>query len=571
MSEGIQRRLAAILAADVAGYSRLMGEDEAGTLRALRRLRTENFTPTVDGHRGRIVKNMGDGWLVEFESVVDAVTCAIKIQEALVGHEIIKLRLGIHLGDVTRDEEDIFGDGVNIASRLQEIAAPGGIIISDIARRSIDGKLAAFFNDLGVPHLKNIAEPMTVYGWGMVSITADATALPLPGKPSIAVLPFANMSDDPEQEYFSDGITEDIITALSHIRQLFVMARNTSFTFKGQAVDVRAVASELGVRYVLAGSVRRSGNRVRITAQLIDGASGDHLWAGRYDRDLEDIFAVQDEITEIVAGTLEPEITKAEFERQRHAPPESLDAWQLFQRGVYHFHRLTPEDDAAARRNFEAAIERDPDFSPSYAMLARCHSRGANAELLEDVDRAYAAALTAARKAVSLDREDAHAHAAFGFASRRSDLTASLRAFEEALSLNPNFASAHFGLSTSLLDAGQMDEASKHVTTAMRLSPRDPLTPLYRTIQGTIRFALGDDEGALALLPSAAQGKFPGTRRLALRVAALALVGRVEEMREERARLLAIYPHLTISLVLRYNGDIGERLAEGLRKAGLPE
>ena len=526
---------------------------------------------------GRVFKTTGDGALAEFASAVDAVECAIAIQRALRDRESelaederIRLRVGVSLGDVIVDGEDLYGNGVNVAARMEGLAAPGGISVSGNVHEHVAGAVDIGFEDLGEQAVKNIERPVRCY-----SVLLDAgSGSPAPlisEKPSIAVLPFANMSGDSEQEYFSDGITEDIITALARIRQLFVMARNTSFTFKGQAVDVRAVARDLGVRYVLEGSVRRAGNRVRITAQLIDGASGDHLWAERYDRELEDIFAVQDEITEVVAGAIEPEITKAEFQRQRHAPPESLDAWQLYQRGVYHFHRLTPEDDAAARRHFEAAIERDPGFSPSHAMLARSHSRGANTYFLEDRDGAYAMALAAARTAVSLDREDAHAHAALGFASYHGDVQAAVRAFEEALSLNPNLASAHFGFGVTLLDAGRTEEAVDHVTTAMRLSPRDPLTPLYRSMLGSARFALGDDEGALALLPSAARGDLPRGRRTAVHVAALALLGREAEMREERDSLLAAYPHVTVSLALRYNGGLGERLAEGLRKAGLPE
>ncbi|MDP6705398.1 MAG: adenylate/guanylate cyclase domain-containing protein [Alphaproteobacteria bacterium] len=575
--------MAAIVAADVVGYSRLIGCDEEGTLDALRRHRREVIDPLIEEHEGRIANTAGDSLLLEFPSAVEAVRCAIAVQEVVgarnrevESNRQIRFRIGVNVGDVVAEDGDLLGDGVNVAARLEGLADPGGICLSDDCYRQVTGKTGAVFEDAGTFEVKNIARPLQVWRWQGAKSTShrvpeDTGSRALRDKPSIAVLPFANLSGDPEQEYFSDGITEDIITALSRIRQLFVMARNTSFTYKGQAVDVRTAARELGVRYVLEGSVRRAGSRVRITAQLIDGESGNHLWAERYDRDLEDIFTVQDAITEVVSGTLEPEITKAEFERQRHAPPESLDAWQLFQRGVYHFHRLTPEDDAAARQFLEAAIAQDPSFSPSYAMLARCLTRNANSELSEDVDSTYSAALMAARTAVSLDREDAHAHAALGFASRRSDLAASLRAFEDALSLNPNLASAHFGLSTSLLDAGRTDEAAEHVTIAMRLSPRDPLMPLYRAMLGTIRFALGDDENALALLPSVAQGKVPGTRRAALRVAALALLGRQDEMRAERTRLLSAYPHLTISLALLYNSDVGERLADGLRKAGLPE
>ena len=573
-----QRRLAAILAADVVGYSRLMERDEAGTLARLKAMRAEVLEAETAARGGRVFKTTGDGTLAEFASAVDAVECAVAIQRALAGRETelpedqrIRLRVGVSLGDVIVDGDDLYGNGVNVAARMEGLAAPGGISVSGNVHEHVAGAVDIGFEDLGEQAVKNIERPLRCYRVLLDAGAQRSTTPMISDKPSIAVLPFANLSGDPEQEYFSDGITEDIITALARIRQLFVMARNTSFTFKGQAVDVRAVARDLGVRYVLEGSVRRAGNRVRITAQLIDGASGDHLWAERYDRELEDIFAVQDEITQVVAGAIEPEITKAEFERQRHAPPENLDAWQLYQRGVYHFHRLTPEDDVAARRFFEAAIEKDPGFSPSHAMLARSHSRGANTYLLEDRDGAYAMALAAARTAVSLDREDAHAHVALGFASQYVDVQAAVRAFEEALSLNPNLASAHFGFGVTLLGAGRTEEAVDHVTTAMRLSPRDPLMASYRAVLGSARFALGDDEGALALLPSAARGDLPRGRRTAVRVAALALLGREAEMREERDHLLATYPHVTVSLVVRHAGDLGGRLAEGLRKAGLPE
>ncbi len=409
---------------------------------------------------GPVFKTTGDGALAEFPSAVAAVEAAIAVQAAVAGREAelaeenrIHLRIGVSLGDVMVDGEDLYGNGVNIAARMEALDKPGGLCVSGNVHEHVETVLDAGFEDLGAQTMKNIARPVHCF-----RLTIGATGLSPPrisAKPSIVVLPFANMSGDAEQEFFSDGITEDVITALSGIRQLFVMARNAAFTYKGQAVDVRAVARELGVRYVLEGSVRRAGERVRIKAQLIDGGSGDHLWAERYDRNLEDIFAVQDESTEIVAGTLEPKITKAEFERRRHAPPDSLDASQLFQRGVYHFNRLTPEDDVAAERHLEAAIARDPGFSASHSMLARCRTRNANAELAEDIDRIYESALATARTAVSLDREDAHAHTALGFSLKRSDPTSSIKAYKQALTLNPNLSNAHFGLSTALLDAGR--------------------------------------------------------------------------------------------------------------------
>jgi TolB-like protein len=306
----VQRRLAAILAADVVGYSKLMGEDEAGTLAALRQLRRELLAPAVTEFRGNLIKSMGDGWLVEFPSAVDAVTCAIKVQESLTDQDLIKLRIGLHIGDVTFEDEDIYGDGVNIAARLQEIASPGAIVISDNARRSIDGKLAAAFQELGLQELKNIADPVIAYAWVAANkeTSENKTALPLPDKPSIAVLPFDNMSGNAELDYLADGISEDITTEISRYSQLFVIARNTAFTYKGQNVSVLDIAQELNVHFVLEGSVRKAGNQLRINAQLIDGRNGNHLWAERYDGSVDEIFKLQDEVTRKIVSAAEPHI-----------------------------------------------------------------------------------------------------------------------------------------------------------------------------------------------------------------------------------------------------------------------
>lgn len=315
------RKIAAILAADVAGYSKLMGEDETGTLAALRELRNDLFQPTVSEHRGEVVKSMGDGWLVEFASVVDAVNCALQVQKSLAGHKIIKLRLGIHIGDIVHEDEDIYGDGVNIAARLQEISRPGGIALLGRARYFLDAKLANGFRDTGERQLKNISEAVRVFvsGDGATGATGAAENQPSPQseKPSIAVLPFDNMSGDPEQEYFSDGISEDIIASLAHLPWFYVVARNSSFAFKGQATDVKHLARELGVQYILEGSVRKAGNRVRTTAQLIDARQDRHIWADRYDRELTDVFAAQDEITEKIVGAVAPEFMAAEMHRAR--------------------------------------------------------------------------------------------------------------------------------------------------------------------------------------------------------------------------------------------------------------
>jgi adenylate cyclase len=365
--ERVHRRLSAIIAADVVGYSRMMGRDEAGTLARLKALRAEFLHPKVAEYGGRIVKTTGDGALIEFPSAVYAVSHAVDVQlgmaernKNLPSDRQIQLRFGINVGDVIIDEEDIYGDGVNVAARLEALAQPGGICISARVYEYIGDRLDVAFDDLGEQTVKNIAEPVHVYRIRLAEsagpIVGDSLeSLPLPNKPSIAVLPFVNMSGDSEQEYFADGITEDLITALSRIRWFFVIARNSCFAYKGQSLDIRDVARKLGVAYVLEGSVRRAGNRVRITAQLIDGRSGNHVWAQRYDREMEDIFAVQDEITATLAGAIEPELGKAERERARAKRPDELRAWDLCQRGLWHTYKRTREDLVEAQRLFRKA------------------------------------------------------------------------------------------------------------------------------------------------------------------------------------------------------------------------
>ena len=426
MSSGrVERRLAAILAVDVAGYSRLMGEDEEGTLAALRAVRRELGDPKVAEHRGRIVKTTGDGLLVEFASVVDAVRCAVEMQREMIARNTaipaerrIEFRMGINVGDIIIEDGDIFGDGVNIAARLEALAEPGGICLSAAAHEQVRDRLDLTFDDLGEQQVKNITRPVRTYavdlGVPFRAALPAAAPLPLPDKPSIAVLPFQNMSGDPEQEYFADGIVEDIITALSRIRWLFVIARNSTFTYKGQHVDVKRVGREMGVRYVLEGSVRRGGNRVRITAQLIDAGSGAHVWADRYDRDLNDIFAVQDEITASVAAAIEPALAEAEQQRVLRKPPERLDAWEACQRGFWHFHRYAAEENRLALDFFRQAIGLDPNFAPArygYALALQW-------DILHFSSRPFLEVQGAAReeamRAVSLDDKDAMPHAVLG-------------------------------------------------------------------------------------------------------------------------------------------------------------
>jgi adenylate cyclase len=384
MADGrVERRLSAIFAGDVAGYSRLMGADEEGTLARLNAHRREFLEPNIAEHRGRIVKRTGDGILIEFLSAVDAVRCAIQQQRGMAERNVgvapdkrIELRVGIHVGDIMIEEGDIFGDGVNIAARLESIAQPGGICISDDAYRQVRGKLDANFQDSGEQALKNIARPVRVYQWQPdTAVAADnVSATPaLPDKPSIAVLPFQNMSGDPEQEYFADGMVEDIITGLSRVKWLFVIARNSSFAYKGKAVDVKQIGRELGVRYVLEGSVRRASNHVRINAQLIDAGNGAHLWAERYDRPLDDIFAMQDEITLSVIGAIEPSLRAAESDRVKRKRPESLGAYDLVLRAMPHVFVAMPEEASKSLPLLERALALEPDYALAHGYLAWCH------------------------------------------------------------------------------------------------------------------------------------------------------------------------------------------------------
>jgi TolB-like protein len=379
----VTRRLAAILAADVAGYSRLIEADEEGTLGRLRVLRGEVIDPKIAEHRGRIVKTTGDGLLVEFTSVVDAVRCAAEVQAAMAERNgpqppdrRIDFRIGIHQGDIVVEDEDIFGDGVNVAARLEGLAEPGGICVSARVREDVTGRLALAFEDIGQQALKNIARPVHVFRVVTDQKPAPGPALALPDKPSIAVLPFANISGDPEQEYFADGMVEEIITALSRIRWLFVIARNSIFTYKGQAVDVRQVGRELGVRYVLEGSVRKAGGRVRITAQLIDALGGTHLWADRFDGSLEDVFDLQDQVAVSVAGVIEPTLKAAEIRRSADRPTSDLTAYDFYLRALPHvFFFFARDRNTQALDLLGRAVERDPNYSPALALTALCHAQ----------------------------------------------------------------------------------------------------------------------------------------------------------------------------------------------------
>ncbi len=578
--ERVQRRLAAILVADVAGYSRLMGRDEEGTLAALTGHRRELIDPCIAEHRGRIVKTTGDGLLAEFASVVDAVRCAAAVQDGMAERNAsepddrrIQFRIGVNLGDVIVQDDDVFGDGVNVAARLEGLAEPGGVVVSGTVHEHVRAKLDLAFDDLGPQQVKNIAESVRAFrlrsGTG-VQASADAP-LALPDKPSIAVLPFVNMSGEAEQEFFSDGITEDILTAISRIRQFFVIARNTMFVYKGQAVDVSAVARELGVRYVLEGSVRKAGNRVRITAQLIDGATGNHLWAERYDRNLDDIFAVQDDITQSIVAELEPELSRAEYERVKSKPPESLDAWELYHRGMLHYGRWKGDDSRRAREFFERAAARDPGFARAYAGIAWSYVQDAFFGLI-DHDRMRA--IENGKKAVELDDKDSFAHMALGrayhWAGSRAEAVDEL---ELAVRLNPSSAQAHNLLGIALYYAGRAEEAISPMLLSVRLSPSDPEIGIFFSRLAGAYFQLKNYEQTIEWARKAVQRANLWAPQAYL-TAALIRRGRHDAAIEARKALEMAQPGITAEFVsqsfIAHHPSMNEILSS-LREAGLPE
>ena len=587
----MERRLAAILAADVVGYARLMGEDEAGTLERLKSLRKELVQPKISERKGRIVKLMGDGLLAEFPSVVEAVHCAVEIQQGMAGREAdppgdgrIRLRIGVNLGDVIVEGADIYGDGVNVAARREALAEPGGVFVSDVVRQSVGSKLGLDLEDLGEHQVKNIARAVHVYRVRVSPEEAEPeqpgagaeASFAVPHKPSIAVLPFTNMSDDPDQEFFSDGITEDIITALSKIRWFFVIARNTTFTYKGRPVDVTQVAEALGVRYVLEGSVRKAGNRVRVTAQLIDAATGNHVWAERYDRDLSDIFALQDEMTQTIVGAIEPELGNVERERAHRKPPGNLDAWSAYQRGLWHLYRFTKDDNDEAEQLFERAAALDPGFCGAFMGLATVGYWNVLFGYAESPGETLAGAFSAARMAVSLDDKDAMAHWALGRVyTQMEEFEAAVAELELALAINPSFAHAYFSLGWALVLAGRPEEALPHLDQALRLNPHDPSVWTFHTGQAVALLSLGRYAEAADCARRSARQPTANFLALATLVSILGHLGETEEARAVLERVHQLRPDFTGAMmgrILRYR-DEAERahFLDGLRKAGLPD
>jgi TolB-like protein/class 3 adenylate cyclase len=585
-----ERRLVAIFAADVEGYSRLMGADEVGTLEDLTQRRAI-LDRLIASRRGRIANTAGDSVLAEFGSAVDAVQCAVEAQAALSEANAglspdrhINFRIGVHVGDVMIKGGDLFGDGVNIAARLQTLASAGGVCLSGVAYDQVRKILPFAFADLGAQQVKNIDEPVRAFS--VVSEraavgTASANAsvpLALPDKPSIAVLPFQNMSGDPDQEYFADGIVEDIITALSRFKSLFVIARNSSFTYKGKAVDTKQIGRELGVRYLLEGSVRKAASRVRITGQLVDTATGAHLWARRFDGGLGDIFDLQDQVTESVVGAIAPAVEKAEIERAKRKPTESLDAYALYLRGSARLYQFAGRQaNAEALRLFNSAIELDPDFASAYGRAAFCHAYAKTNGWFSDTPNEIAEVTRLARRAVELGKDDALALAASGFALAHvvRDLGVGAALIDRALMLNSNSAEAWFygGWVKNFL--GEPEAALERFARAIRLSPLDPQLTLMQVGTAFAHFYLGRYDEAASWAAMALQDNPDFQPALRVAAASNAMAGRPEQAHQAVARLRQLNPALRVSnlkdMVGPWRADDLARYEEGLRQAGLPE
>jgi adenylate cyclase len=578
----VERRLAAILAADVAGYSRLMGLDEAGTARRLRD-HLAAMRPIVGKHDGRIVKTTGDGVLIEFPSVVAAVECAIKVQKLmarrnakLTAEQRVLYRIGINLGEVLVERDDILGDGVNIAARLEGIAEPGGICLSRSAYEQVKGKIDAQYADMGEQRLKNIADPLQVFriNVGLAAAAPAPPTLALPDRPSIVVLPFTNLSDDPEHAYFADGVTEDLTTALSRLRWLFVIARNSAFVYKDKAVDVRTIARDLGVRYALEGSVRTAGQRIRITGQLIDGETAKHIWAEKYDRQLHDIFTVQDEITENIVAAIEPHLYAQEGYRAARQPPESVDVWGLVVRAIDLINKFGRKHNEEAQRLLRRAIEIDPHYARAHATLSWAIWWATLYYYFEDRSEGYRQSALHAQEALRLDQSEPWAHMTVGLnLSTSGQHQRALAEHQAALNLNPSFALARTAYGWALLRAGRFDDAIAETAKALRMSPLDSFAGLYTSIHGLALLAARRFAEALPYLRAsvAADAEFAGHYNAL--ISCCGHLGLIEEAVEFTARRNKVGPPLRVG-VLRNNlrGFAHcEVFAEGLIKAGIPE
>ena len=588
--QDVQRRLAAILAADMVGYSRLMEGDEAGTLARLKALRGELIDPKFAEHRGRIVKTTGDGMLVEFLSVVDAVQAAVEVQRAMVDRNAtvpddqqIQFRIGINLGEIIIEGDDIYGNGVNVAARLETIAEPGGICISGTVYEQIATILSLGYHDMGDQQVKNISRPVRSYA---VRLDGEGAAKAEPAgarktageaqqsRPSIAVLAFDNMSADTEQEFFADGIAEDVITALSKISGLFVIARNSSFTFKGKAVDIGQVAQQLGVRYVLEGSVRKAGNRVRITAQLIDSETGDHVWAARFDRDLDDIFALQDEITSNVVTALQVRLVEGEQARVWQRSTQNLGAWECLMQGLTQFRGFTRGQNVRARSLFEKAVQLDPAYATAWVWLAWTHWADARYLWVESPNKAVEQAHELADKALELDHGQPETRSLIGALHlMQCDYDKAIAEGRKAVELDPNGADVTALLAMTLNWAGRPQEALDLVEKAMRLSPL--YSAWYLAVQAHAFRLLGrHDEAIDVYQASTARNPDHIGSRLGL-TACLAEIGRDRAAKEQAAEVLRISPGFTLAKYaesLTYRDPAhADRSLSALRLAGLPD
>jgi adenylate cyclase len=586
VEERLDRRLSAVLAADVAGFSRLVSADEEGTLRRLKSLHTDLISPSFAEHRGRVVKTTGDGVLGEFASVVDAVRCAVHVQRwlavqnsTLETDQRLNLRIGIHVGDIIVEKDgDILGDGVNVAARLESLAQPGGICVSARVQEDVEGRLDVAFADAGEQQLKNIVRPVRVFRVVIDGTEGETDAEPgraLPERASIAVLPFENMSADPEQEFFADGVVEDIISSLAHYRYFDVIARNSSFTYKGRAVDVKKVGRELGVRFVLEGSVRKVGQRIRITAQLIDAATANHVWAGRIEGVVDDLFELQDKVTASVVGAIEPEIRRAETDWAVRRPATNPSTYVTVMRGLASLNKWSKQGVDEALRLAYQAIAQDPHFASSYCLAAACYVMYASNGWSIDPERDRAETRRLAAEVMKGARADALTLTMTGFALAKvvDDLDAGIALIDRALALTPNLATAltHSGYVRVWL--GEPDTAIDHLLRAMRLSPLDPLMFLMEAALAMAHFIAGRDDMAFSWAEKSAQ-RNPFMAAAAWTAAASAAnLGRPDDVAKYLARLRQLDVKISTvqtRLSLRRPQDRA-RVLDSLRKAGLPD
>lgn len=571
------RRLAAILCADVASFSQMMGEDEEGTLATLKALHRNCFAPRVSENRGRIVKLMGDGALVEFGSVIDAINCAVSVQNEVSKaeeFENVALRIGIHVGEIIGESGDIYGNGVNIAARLQEVANPGSIALSGRAYEDAASKFNDAFTDQGRQSLKNIAQPVQVYLWASDVAPALAQGTPsLPDKPSIAVLPFDSLSGDPDQEYFADGVVEAITATLSRIRSFFVIARNSAFAYKGRSVNVRQIGQELGVAYVLEGSVQRAGNRLRITVQLIETAGGAHIWAEKYDGALDDIFDLQDKITEQVAGAMQPSIRSAEIERSKRKRPQDLGAYDYTMRAMPHAWMLDQAEAQKALSLLDKALEIDPSYPLAQALAAWCWAQHSVYTWVDDTQAARDTALERAEKAASQSTEDPLILTILGTVHTFARNYGAARVLlERALQLDPNAAWTLSRLGWLEVYADRAEAAEEYLNRAMRLSPLDPMNFNNLVALGSARQVAGDDEGAAHFFGRALQERPNATWVLRNHAAALLGAGRKEEAQAACDTLMEAFPSFTVAKfkeAMVFSEHLMERVGKQLEELGV--